>query len=108
MALSKSKKTSKEREAHNMTVKRAYEFENGNVAFDLEIDGWITIYNMTLVALHENKTKKDEITGYFISFPQHKDKEGNYWSYAYFKIIQPEQDMIEEQIEHLLEEGDNK
>ena len=108
MALSKNRNTKTERKAHIMVVKRAFEFENGNVAFDLEIDSWITIYNMTLVALHENKKKPDEITGYFISFPQHKDKEGNYWSYAYFKIIEPEQEVIEEQIEHLLQENDKK
>ena len=105
MALKRTSKTT-EREAHQMIVKRAHEFENSNVAFDLEIDGWLTIYNMTLVALHENKKKKEEITGYFISFPQHKDDKGNYWSYAYFKIIQPEQDVIEEQIEHLLDEAE--
>ena len=97
-----------EREAHAMVVKRPHEFDNGNVGFELEIDGWITIYNMCLVALHENKKDKNEITGYFISFPQHKDKAGNYWSYAYFNIIQPEQDMIEEQIEHLLNEEASK
>lgn len=99
MAL-KKKKENKEREVHQMTVKRAYEFDNGNVAFDLEIDGWLTIYNMTMV--HK---KNDE---YFVSFPQHKDKDGNYWSYAYFKIVEAEQDMIEEQIEHLLDEQDSK
>ena len=108
MALKKTNKSNTQREAHNMTVKRAHEFKNGNVSFDLEIDSWITIYNMTLVALHENKKDKEEITGYFISFPQHKDDKGNYWSYAYFKIIQPEQDMIEEQIENLLENPEEK
>ena len=108
MALKRSTAKTEERKAHQMVVKRAHEFDNGNVSFDLEIDGWITIYNMTLVALHENKKDEKEITGYFISFPQHKDKAGNYWSYAYFKIIQPEQDMIEEQIEHLLDENEKK
>lgn len=107
MAMKRTTKNT-EREAHKMVVKRAHEFDNGNVAFDLEIDSWLTIYNMTLVALHENKKDKNEITGYFVSFPQHKDDKGNYWSYAYFKIIQPEQDVIEEQIEHLLDEAEKK
>ena len=107
MTLKQSKKTTQEREAHQMVVKRAFEFKNGNVSFDLEIDGWLTIYSMTLVALHENG-KDQEITGYFVSFPQHKDAKGNYWSYAYFKIIQPEQDVIEDQIQFLLEEVEKK
>ena len=65
MAL-KKKKENKEREVHQMTVKRAYEFDNGNVAFDLEIDGWLTIYNMTMV-----HNKNDE---YFVSFPSTKTR----------------------------------
>ena len=102
------KKATKEREPHMMVVKRAHEFDNGNVSYDLEIDGWLTIYGMTLVALHENKKDKDEITGYFSSFPQRKDDKGNYWSYAYFKIIEPEQEVIEDQIQALLDEAEKK
>lgn len=108
-----SKKTSKERtETHEMTVKRAHKFKNNNIAFDLVIDGWITIYNMMLVATYSeaDKKKKDKSKctpeSYFVTFPQHKDDAGNYWSYAYFKILQPEQDMIEEQVEHLLDEAE--
>lgn len=106
MALKGTKKTTKERSAHQMKVLRANQFDNGNIGFSLEIDGWLTIYNMMLVALHENKDDKTEITGYFVAFPQHKDDKGSYWNYAYFKIIQPEQDMIEEQIEHILDEAE--
>lgn len=114
MALGKKTKTEKEREAHKMVVKRAHQFDNNNIAFDLEIDSWITIYNMMMVAIYSeaDKKKKDkskcEPESYFISFPQHKDDKGNWWSYAYFKIIEPEQDMIEEQIEHLLAEAEEK
>lgn len=111
MALKGKKITDKkttERKAHQMRVLRAIEFENGNIGFTLEIDSWITIYNMMLVALHQNEKDKEEITGYFIAFPQHKDDQGNWWNYAYFNIITPEQDMIEEQIEHLLDETEEK
>ena len=104
-----------QRAAHEMKVLRAYQFDkSNNVAFDLQIDGWITIYNMTLVALYNeaDKKKKDKSkcdpVGYFVSFPQHQDDDGNWWSYAYFKIIEPEQDMIEEQIEYLLNNPEEK
>lgn len=120
MAFKGSKVKREEREAHMMVVKRAYLFDNNNVAFDLEIDGWITIYNMTLVAKYsEEDTKKIksskkpdyskfEPETYFISFPQHKDDDGNWWSYAYFKIIDAEQDVIEEQIQHILDEAEEE
>ena len=60
MALGKKK--AEERQAHQMIVKRAHQFDNNNIAFDLEIDGWITIYNMTLVATYSeaDKKKKDK------------------------------------------------
>lgn len=112
MALSQKKST--ERKAHMMVVKRAYKFDNNNISFDLEIDGWITIYNMLLVATYseKDKSKKDKSKcipeAYFVSFPSHKDDKGNYYNYAYFKIIPDEQDVIEEQIEHLLDETEEK
>ena len=60
MALSQKK--TNERKAHMMVVKRAYKFDNNNISFDLEIDGWITIYNMLLVATYseKDKSKKDK------------------------------------------------
>ena len=119
MAFKGSKKT-EERKPHMMVVKRAYQYKNNNVAFDLEVDGWITIYNMTLVATYsdENKEKmkkskkidydKFEPENYFISFPQHQDDDGNWWSYAYFKILEEEQDVIEDQIQHILDEAEEE
>lgn len=107
-------KKTEERKAHRMDVLRAHRFDNNNIAFDLKIDDWITIYNMMLVAKYSeaDKKKKDKSKctpeSYFISFPQHKDDKGNYWSYAYFKILEPEQDVIEEQIEHILDAADEK
>ena len=113
MAFKKTEKS--ERKPHQMVVKRAHLFDkSNNVAFDLEIDGWITIYNMRLVATYSeaDKKKKDkskcEPESYFIAFPQHSDDKGNWWSYAYFKILQEEQDVIEEQIQYLLDEAEKK
>ena len=113
MAFKKSEKS--ERKPHMMVVKRAYQFDkSNNVAFDLEIDGWITIYNRRLVATYSeaDKKKKDKSKcdpeAYFIAFPQHQDDNGNWWSYAYFKILQEEQDVIEDQIQHILDEAEEK
>ena len=59
-----------------------------------------------------DKKKKDKSKcdpeAYFISFPQHQDDNGNWWSYAYFKILQEEQDVIEDQIQHILDEAEEK
>ena len=113
MAFKKTEKS--ERKPHQMVVKRAHLFDkSNNVAFDLEIDGWITIYNMRLVATYSDadKKKKDkskcEPESYFVTFPQHQDDNGNWWSYAYFKILQEEQDVIEDQIQAILDGEDQK
>ena len=110
----KGSNKSEERKPHKMEVLKAHQFENNNVAFDLKIDSWITIYNMRLVATYSeaDKKKKDkskcEPESYFIAFPQHQDDKGNWWSYAYFKILQEEQDVIEEQIQYILDNEETK
>lgn len=109
MALAKNSDRKGAREPHKLVVTRAHQFKNNNISFDLQIDDWITIYNMLLVALYAKGDKKrTDPTDYFIAFPQHKDDNGNYWNYAYFDIIQPEEDAIEEQIEKLLEENEKE
>ena len=110
----KGSKTTEERKPHKMEVLKAHQFENNNVAFDLKIDSWIAIYNMRLVATYSDKDKdkkdksKCDPEAYFISFPQHQDDNVNCWSYAYFKILQEEQDVIEDQIQHILDVAEEK
>ena len=82
-----------------IVVKRAFEFKNGNISFDMEIDGWLTIYQCTLV---QKKNSED----YFVAFPQYKGTDNNYYHYIYFDLLEEEQNMIEEQIEHLLNDKD--
>lgn len=110
MALTKgTAKQKKKREAHDFKVLRAHMFKNNNISFDIEIDGWIKIYNMLMVAVYEDGDKKrEEPIDYFISYPSHKDDNGNYWNYCYFEILTPEKDAIEEQIEHLLDATEEK
>ena len=100
-----SKADNKTRKPAAMVVKRAYEYKNGNISFNLEIDGWITIYDLTLVKYIDKDTKEEK---YFISFPQKQDSQGNYWNWVYFNVLQEEQDVIEEQIEYLLEHPEER
>lgn len=78
----------------NYTVKvlRAHEFDNGNVSFDMLVNG-ITIYGCTYIETEKNS---------FVSFPQRKDKDGKYWNNAYFKIEEDVQNDIVKQLEALL------
>lgn len=77
---------------YSVKVLRAHEFENGNVSFDMLVNG-VTIYGCTYI-----ETKK----GSFVSFPQRKDKDGKYWNNAYFKVEEDVQADIEKQLEALI------
>ena len=80
------------------------------VAFDIKLNG--EEKSTALINIEADKGKKDKSKctpeAYFISFPQHQDDEGNWWSYAYFKIMEEEQDVIEDQIEAILDEENQK
>lgn len=78
-------------------VRRAYEFKNGNIAFDLTLNG-ITFYGLTVV-----KGKK----GDFISFPQRAVKSGketNYYNYFWIPLDEDDQADIIEAVSEKLEE----
>lgn len=57
-------------------VLKAHKFDNGDVVFDVEING-VSIYGCRVV---EGKN------GDFISFPQRKGKDGKYYSIAWVKL----------------------
>ena len=78
-------------------VIRAYEFENGNVSFNMEVNG-ITIYNCMYL---EGKTKTGEDYE-MIAFPQTKDKDGKYWNNVYFEISEELKADIIKQLEALV------
>lgn len=79
---------------HTFEVRRAKAFENGSVSFDLTIDGFLTIYNMRVV---EGKN------GDFVSFPQRKATDGNYYSYVWFKMDDADQKAILEKVQEVLD-----
>lgn len=89
MALKDNKK-----ESRKFKVTRAYQFENGNVAINLEIAG-ITIYDCILV-----KKKKGE-NEYFISFPQKKVNK-DYYSIVRTVLTPEEEEDIINQIDEMI------
>ena len=97
------KSTNTKRKPCKINVLRAYEFENGNISFDMEIDGWITLYGLTMIYIE----KEDR---YFVSFASHQDKKdkNTYWNWYYFNVLPEEQADIEEQIEKILEENEKR
>ena len=99
MKRSTNKPNNKTRKPAKMKVLRAFEYKNGNISFNLEIDGWITIYDLTLVHYIDKETREEK---WFISFPQKQEQGGNYWNWVYFNVLLEEQDEIEQQIEEIL------
>lgn len=82
-------------------VRRAYEFKNGNIAFDLNLNG-ITFYGLTVV-----KGKK----GDFISFPQRAVKIGKetyYYNYFWIHLDEDDQADIIEAVSEKLEEEEGE
>ena len=84
----RTRKTEKQKERENIkvesfTITRAHEFEGGNVAFDMMLNG-ISFFGMTVV-----KGKN----GDFISFPQRKSG-GRYYSYYFINLDEKDSESI--------------
>lgn len=69
---------------HEYNVRRAFEFKNGDVVFDLDIDD-MTIYGCRVV---EGKD------GDFISMPRKKGSDGKYYSIVYRRFTDEETNEI--------------
>ena len=72
-------------------VTRAHQFEDGNVTFDMVVNG-VTIYGCKIA------TGKN---GDFVSFPSRKAKDGKYYSHARVELSEDETKDIISQIEKL-------
>ena len=72
-------------------VTRGHVFDDGTVAFDMEVNG-VSIYHSTL---REGKN------GQFVSFPSRKAKDGKYYSHVYVKLSEEDIKSIVEQLEAL-------
>ena len=86
----KTKKAT-EKKTNEIKVVRAYQFDDGSIAIDLEVNG-VSIYNATL---REGKN------GQFVSFPSRKGKDGKYYSHVYVKFSEDDIQTIIEQVEEL-------
>lgn len=69
---------------HEYAVRRAVQFDDSDVLFDLTIDD-LTIYGCRVV---EGKN------GDFISLPSRKGKDGKYWGIVYKKFTDEETNAI--------------
>lgn len=90
----KKKKANKEKTEsteNEIKVTRGHVFDDGLVAFDMEVNG-VSIYNSTL---REGKN------GQFVSFPSRKGKDGKYYSHVYVKLSDDDVKSIVEQLEAL-------
>jgi len=85
-----SKGSSKEREyikVDSFRVLRAYEFDDGNVSFDLELNG-IKLYRL-LVIISAKDTDHQ-----FIGFPSYQGKDEKLYNYFYISLSDEDSDKI--------------
>ena len=83
-----------ERVQHSYSVRRAKEFKDGGIVFDLYVDD-ITIYGCRII-----QGKK----GDFIAFPQRQGKDGKYYSNVYLSLTEEETQEILEKVCKILED----
>lgn len=91
--MAKLNRTKKENQApervqHSYSVRRAKEFKDGGIAFDLNVDD-ITIYGCRVI-----QGKK----GDFVAFPQRKGKDDKYYSHVYLALTEEETQEILEKV----------
>lgn len=95
----KSRNTTKKAETktynHEFSVKRAIQFDDNDVLFDLVVDD-LTIYGCRVV-----EGKK----GDFISLPSRKGKDGKFWSVIYKYFTDEETNEILDMVSAALAEG---
>ena len=91
MNIKTKKVTEKDEVKNSIKVTRGHVFDDGSVAFDMEVNG-VSIYNSTL---REGKN------GQFVSFPSRKAKDGKYYSHVYVKLSEEDIADIIEQLESL-------
>lgn len=94
--MSITKKKTEDTVNYDVEVKRAKQFESGDIAVDMVVNG-ISIYNCTY-----KSGEKDGKEYAFISFPARKSSDGKYYNHVYFKISDELLADIEKQIEKLI------
>lgn len=92
MNRTKKENLAPERMMHAYSVRRAKEFKDGGIVFDLNVDD-ITIYGCRII-----QGKK----GDFVAFPRRKGKDGKYYSHVYFALDEDETEEILEKVGKVL------
>lgn len=78
-------------------VLRCHDFGNGQISFDATFDNKVTIYGMKYI-----ETTKGGQDYSFISFPQQKGKDGNYYNRAYLNLDEKLTQRITSQLEEMV------
>ena len=68
------------------SILRAHEFDNGNISFDLKING-LTLYRLSVVSVKDS----DRV---FIGFPSYQAKDGKWYNYFYLPLSDEDMDKI--------------
>lgn len=92
--MARQKTEAPEKVAREIRVTRAHQFDDGNIAFDMEISG-ITIYGCMML-----QRKKDGAN--FVSFPSKKGKDGTYYNHVFTKLNDEEFNAIDKQLDEIL------
>ena len=70
------------------------QFDDGGITFNLQIDGFVTVYGCRI---YDGKDGKP-----FISFPARKGNDGKYWNHAYIKLSDEQTEDVAKQVEEKL------
>ena len=71
---------------NDFSILRTHEFDNGNISFDLKING-ITLYRLSVVSVKDS----DRV---FIGFPSYQAKDGKWYNYYYLPLSDEDMDKI--------------
>lgn len=83
----------------NIYVRRAYEFDDGVVSFDMDLWDEDKVNNITIFGCTIRKNKKGDE---FVAFPSREGSDGAYYNYALTKITDDELEVILKQIDELV------
>lgn len=94
-----SKGSNKEREyikVDSFKILRAHEFDNGNVSFDMELNG-IKLYRLSVVSAKDTDHQ-------FIGFPAYQSKDGKWYNYFYIALSEEDSDKIIDEVYNNLDD----
>ena len=79
---------------HRLSVERVHQFDDGSITFNMQVDGFVTIYGCRI---YDGKDGKP-----FIAFPSRKGSDGKYWNHVFIKLSDDQAEDIARQVEEKL------